>query len=164
MSYNKLQGQRAADVTPRNLVDIIAPWNAPVVFGIGTNSSGDTYDFTGILAADWEDKWNIGWVIPLTTGGVTYTARQLSFNFTSGYLQVTFDRNYSFLASGFWYTTLELNEGCVLYIGTGGNVSVETIEGDDVIFNGVVGGTFLPVLCRKVTASNTTASNIIAIW
>lgn len=57
-----------------------------------------------------------------------------------------------------------INTGCVLYIGTGGNVRVLTSAGDDVVFVGVASGTFLPVNVVKVFSTNTGASNIIALW
>lgn len=53
--------------------------------------------------------------------------------------------------------------GCVLYIGTGGILNVETVGGDIVTFTGVPSGTFFPVHVRKVFATST-ASNIIALW
>ena len=56
------------------------------------------------------------------------------------------------------------NDGCVLYIGTGGNVRVMTAGGDDVVFYGIPTGSFIPVQVVKVFATDTTASNIIALW
>lgn len=53
--------------------------------------------------------------------------------------------------------------GCVLYIGTGGTLDVQTVGGDDVTFASVPSGTFFPVQVRKVYATST-ASNIIALW
>lgn len=55
-------------------------------------------------------------------------------------------------------------EGCVLYIGTGGSLRVLTVAGQDVLFTGVLGGTFLPVQVLKVFSTNTTASNLVALW
>ena len=55
-------------------------------------------------------------------------------------------------------------EGCVLYIGTGGNLRVLTVSGQDVLFTGVLGGTFLPVQVLKVFKTNTTAANLVALW
>jgi hypothetical protein len=56
------------------------------------------------------------------------------------------------------------NNGCVLYIGTPGNVRVKTIGGDDVIFTGVYAGQFFPVQVIQVFATGTTAGEIVAIW
>jgi len=53
---------------------------------------------------------------------------------------------------------------CVLYIGGSGNVRVLTAGGDDVVFTGVLAGTFIPVQVTRVFATNTTATNIVAVW
>lgn len=56
------------------------------------------------------------------------------------------------------------NNGCVLYVGTGGTLKVTTIGGDEVTFTGIVSGTFVPVQVLRVWATGTSASNIIALW
>ena len=56
------------------------------------------------------------------------------------------------------------NNGCVLYIGTPGNVRVKTIGGDDVTFTGVYAGQFFPVQVIQVFATGTTSGEIIALW
>ena len=56
------------------------------------------------------------------------------------------------------------HNGCILYVGTAGNVELVTVGGDTVTFVGVVAGTFLPVLVKQVVAAGTTASNILACW
>lgn len=50
-----------------------------------------------------------------------------------------------------------------LFVGTGGNVRVTTITGQDVTFTGVATGTILPVSVKRVWSTNTTASNIIGL-
>ena len=56
------------------------------------------------------------------------------------------------------------NNGCVLYVGSAGNLRVETVGGDDVTFNNINTGAFIPVQIVKVYATGTTASNILALW
>lgn len=56
------------------------------------------------------------------------------------------------------------NRGCVLYIGTGGDLKVLTIGGDEVTFTNFQDGSFLPVQVVRVFETGTTASNIIALW
>ena len=56
------------------------------------------------------------------------------------------------------------NPGCFLYVGGTGNVSVVTIGGDIVTFNGVPAGTTLPVQVLKLRSTNTTATLINALW
>jgi len=71
-----------------------------------------------------------------------------------------------FLASGDSFTIYAQNtkEACVLYIGTGGNLRVLTASGQDVLFTGILGGTFLPVQVLKVFSTGTAASNLVALW
>jgi hypothetical protein len=56
------------------------------------------------------------------------------------------------------------NEGCVLYVGTGGILRVLTAGGDDITFQNVPNGTFIPVQVVRVFATTTTALNIVALW
>ena len=51
-----------------------------------------------------------------------------------------------------------------LYIGSDGNVEVIMAGGQTVVFNSVFGGTTLAVRVTRVKASNTTATNIVALW
>ena len=57
-----------------------------------------------------------------------------------------------------------INNGCTLYVGGTGDVRVLTAGGDDVIFSAVPAGTFMPVNVVRVYATNTTATNIVAMW
>ena len=56
------------------------------------------------------------------------------------------------------------NPGCFLYVGGTGNVSVITIGGDIITFNGVPAGTTLPIQVLKLRSSGTTATLINALW
>tara|TARA_R110000803_G_scaffold96268_1_gene164390 strand:+ start:180 stop:446 length:267 start_codon:yes stop_codon:yes gene_type:complete len=58
----------------------------------------------------------------------------------------------------------EGNLGCLLYVGTSGNLKVTTSGGDTVTLVNILGGQFLPISVVKVFATGTTASNIIALW
>lgn len=56
------------------------------------------------------------------------------------------------------------NQGCVLYVGTGGNVRVTTSGNDILTFINVQDGTFFPINVIKLWSSGTTATNIIGLW
>jgi hypothetical protein len=56
------------------------------------------------------------------------------------------------------------NSGCVLYVGTGGNLRVLTVSGDDIVFTNIQDGMFLPIQVLRVFSTNTTALNIVALW
>lgn len=51
-----------------------------------------------------------------------------------------------------------------LFVGQGGIVAVRMAGGQDVSFENVQGGTILPIRARRVMATGTTASAMIALW
>ena len=51
-----------------------------------------------------------------------------------------------------------------VYVGVGGNISVLMAGGSTVTFLGVFGGTILPIRINRVNLTNTTASNLIALY
>ena len=55
------------------------------------------------------------------------------------------------------------NTGCVLYVGTGGDLDVVTASGDEITFVNVLSGSFLPVQVLKVLDTST-ADDILALW
>lgn len=55
------------------------------------------------------------------------------------------------------------NSGCVLYVGTGGSLEIETVGGDIVTLYNVMSGQFIPVQVMKVR-TGTTAADILALW
>lgn len=63
-----------------------------------------------------------------------------------------------------FYSNAGDNSGCVLYVGSKGNVRVLTVGGDDVVFTNIQDGSFLPIQVLRVFSTNTTASNIVALW
>lgn len=54
--------------------------------------------------------------------------------------------------------------GCrALFIGTGGNVSIDTQQGDTaVVHKNIPSGTVLPIGAKRVRATGTTAADIVA--
>tara|TARA_R110001632_G_scaffold196480_1_gene318498 strand:- start:155 stop:421 length:267 start_codon:yes stop_codon:yes gene_type:complete len=56
------------------------------------------------------------------------------------------------------------NYGSVLYVGVAGNLRVTTVAGDDVTFENIQDGSFVPVQVKQVFATGTSADNIIALW
>jgi len=50
-----------------------------------------------------------------------------------------------------------------IYVGTGGNMSVQMDNGT-VVFTAVVGGSLLPIRVTRVNSTGTTASNIVALF
>ena len=54
--------------------------------------------------------------------------------------------------------------GCCLYIGNSGDVEVIMESGSTIEFTGVPTGSFLPILVKQVVVTNTTATNILALY
>lgn len=51
-----------------------------------------------------------------------------------------------------------------LYIGGAGNVAIITSGGDTVTFNGLTIGNIHPISVKRVLATGTTATNIVAVY
>lgn len=57
------------------------------------------------------------------------------------------------------------NFAVALYIGGAGDVSVDTVSGQEsVVFAGLAAGTILPVRVKRVNSTSTTATSIVALW
>tara|TARA_R100001377_G_scaffold40726_1_gene22808 strand:+ start:15693 stop:15947 length:255 start_codon:yes stop_codon:yes gene_type:complete len=54
--------------------------------------------------------------------------------------------------------------GAVLFIGTGGDVKVDTVSGDTLVFKNLGDGSILPVQVRRVYATGTAAQDMIALY
>lgn len=51
-----------------------------------------------------------------------------------------------------------------LYIGSGGNVVLDTRNNTSITFAGLQAGTILPLNVRRVRSTSTTATNIVALY
>lgn len=51
-----------------------------------------------------------------------------------------------------------------LFVGNGGDVSVPNLAGTAVVFENVPDGGILPVRCKRVNATATTATAIVALF
>lgn len=51
-----------------------------------------------------------------------------------------------------------------LFVGQGGTLAVRMAGGQEASFENVQGGTILPIRARRVMATGTTASSLIALW
>ena len=50
-----------------------------------------------------------------------------------------------------------------IYVGGAGNI-VAIVGGNAITFTGVVAGTVLPIRCSRVNSTNTTATNLVALF
>ena len=57
-----------------------------------------------------------------------------------------------------------LEQPSTIYIGVGGNIKVLTTREATLTFIGVIAGTVLPVQVKRVFSTDTTATNLVALW
>lgn len=160
MAYQKLQAGLAVNVIPSDTINIPVP-NVAIA---GTSSptpsatnklSAPSFDFIAANVKVGDTVYN------RTTTGI---AKVLDVE-AAGTLLLTAD---IFNAGGQAFTVYSSqdhpNQGCVLYVGGDGDLAVVTSSGSEVTLVGIVAGSFIPVQVLRVEATNTTATNIVALW
>ena len=157
MAYEKLQGRRAINVYPADGVKIPTPAAKRLA---GSNSSVVASQLVDATADFVANQVQIGDIVYNNTAGaaatvtavVSATVLQLSANI--------------FLATPASYTIYKGNstDGPVLFVGTGGDLTVLTVGLDEVTFTNLSNASFIPVMVYSVQATGTSCSDIIAIW
>jgi len=153
MAYQKLQVGTGVAVIKSDTVDI------PNVSGPSQSGTADGTTANKLVDSTASFTSNLqGYIVYNTTDN------------TAAYVIGVDDANTlslsaNIMASGEAYVLYaDTNPGCVLYTGTGGNIRVLTSSGADLTFAGTVAGTFLPVQVKRVFATGTAATNILALW
>jgi hypothetical protein len=156
MAYQKLQVGRAIPVLPNSTYNFPNPSlrkiNSTILGGTSTQIVDSAVDFIALNIQIGDLVWEID--------GASYTV------VTEIVDANTLNVADSVIGTGDTYSIYAYNqfESAVLYVGTGGNVEVQTVGGDTVIFSNVNSGQFLPVQVLRVTAGGTSANDIIALW
>lgn len=162
MPTPKLQTSRALAVIPSDNYPIPNPF--PIVSGIITDTNfyeleDTTVDFTllGIDVGDvvYDTTLNI---CTLVTQKPTFPHR---LKIADNNFVVTGDSYIIYQNSA---VSGQPNAGCVLYVGTGGDITAVTAGGDTVTFSQVPTGTFVPVNVVQVLANGTNAEKLVALW
>ena len=163
MPTPKLQTSRALAVIPSDTVPIPNPF--PMVSGTATDTQSNsledaTKDFLGLGVRIGDVVYNTS----TNTSAVVIADPSLSgpdilslstMSVTSGDTYIIYQNS---PLSG------EPNAGCVLYVGTGGDITAVTAGGDTVTFSQVPTGTFVPVNVVQVLANGTDAEKLVALW
>lgn len=158
MNY-KLQAGAAIKVNPDDEVLIPNPANQ-IVSGSATSTVANqlvdsTKDFVDL-------RVSIGDIVYNTTDGnaayvmsiVNATTLGLSGNIMAN--TETYDL--------YTQQNAQPSNGCVLYVGTGGDLVVTTVSGHKVMLKAIPTGTFVPVNVKRVEKTDTTADDIVALW
>ena len=160
MAYQKLQAYRALKVLPSDTVDIPNPAMLAISSTTTSNAPTKLIDTTQNFITKGIKEGDI--VYNTSTGlSMEVTAVDSSDTLTvTG--TVASAANYEIYAS-----VDTPNNGCVLYVGTAGDLKVITAGGDTVEFIGVLAGSFIPVQVTRVFRTGqtgTAATNILALW
>ena len=157
MAYQKLQTSTAINIVKSDNAEIPSPsivtsgtGFAPIANELEDNSTGSFIT----------SNVQIGDIVYNTTTGASATVV-----YVISEENLTLNANIFSGATNSYIIYSNVNKGgCVLYIGSGGNLTVLTAGGQTVLFSNVLGGTFLPVQVLKVFSTGTTASNFVALW
>lgn len=160
MAYQRLQVGRALGVIPSDTINI------PNVAAVAT--SGTTTSASGppgnLLADSTKNFSELGVKVGdiVVAGNDIYTVTGFV---GTNYVEISGSTDVS---SGVSYTIYSQadnpSNGCTLYVGLAGNLTVETVGGDVIQFTGVPTGSFIPVHVLKVMSTGTDAQNIVALW
>jgi len=155
MAYQKLQAGSAIPVVPSDTISI------PAGDGVQLSSQADGTTANKLVDSTqaFTTTVKVGAIVHNTTDGTIATVTAVDSN-----TQLSLSAD--IMASGEDYTIYASPEtnGCALYIGVAGNVKVKMASGKDVVFLSVPAGSFMPINVTKVYATDTTATNIVALW
>jgi hypothetical protein len=154
MAYQKLQARRALAVITDNNIDIPNP-AATAATGTAAAPTGAQLVGTGtnfLTTVKVGDIIYAGTIVATVEAVVSDTVLTTSTAITAALTYTIYSQ------------TDNPSNGCVLFAGVAGDIELITVDGDTVLFKGIVAGQFLPVQVKRVKAANTTATDIVALW
>lgn len=157
MAYQKLQAGRALAVIPSDTVNIP---NIAAVSASGTTTLAATLKLIDDAGDFIVKEVKVNDIVYAGTVAAIVTAID---NATTLSVSVAVP-----ISTAYTIYSQEDNpqNGCVLYVGGAGNLSVTTVGGDTVQFTGLAAGQFIPVQVLRVnsTVGAPAATSIIALW
>lgn len=154
MAYQKLQARRALAVITSDTIDIPNP-AATAATGTAAAPTGAQLVGTGtnfLTTVKVGDIIYAGTIVATVDAVVSDTVLTTSTAITAALTYTIYSQ------------TDNPSNGCVLFAGGAGDIELITVDGDTVLFKGIVAGQFLPVQVKRVKATNTTATDIVALW
>lgn len=61
-------------------------------------------------------------------------------------------------------TTNLFKVACAIYVGVAGDVVAVTPAGTAITFKNAAAGSVLPIMCKRVNSTSTTATNLVALY
>ena len=157
MAYQKLQGKRAINVIPADNVIIPSPGDKAVSGTTTANTANKLVDANAVFTSKS--------IIPGATVYNTDTNTVATVTGVDSQTTLSLSANI-FAAQPEDYIVYNTNnsEGPVLFVGTGGSLTIKTVGGDVVQLTNVANGSFIPIMVECVQSTGTGASGIIALW
>jgi hypothetical protein len=159
MAIQNLQASSAIAVVPSDTIDIPNP-AAVVASGTTTGAGSDPNDLIDTNATFTDGSVSIGNIVHDTRVGVIDTVAAIvddnNLTLTNGTI-----------ASGSTYNIYDHTAKAQpsLYVGVTGDVSVEMAgTGSSITYKGVPAGATLPINVTRVNSTNTTATDIVALF
>jgi len=155
MAYQKLQTQRAIPVFPTDDVTVPSPSD---LAASGVSSAAPLFNSLVDSTASFSGKVKPGATIYNMTNSTAATVVGVSDT------TLTLSANIFFGSQLYKVYNTDNSDGPVLYVGTGGTLSIITVGGDSVTLTNVADGSFIPIMIGAVQNTGTSASGIIALW
>jgi hypothetical protein len=168
MSYQKLQGYKALEVLPSDVANVPYPVEKEnEIEGTTTQVEVDKLiDKSGL--AEFLKKGvkpgDIVYNVTLGTSATVVSVDSLDELTLNANIMLNIGNSYIIYPASVMYSGVhDANNGCVLYVGVSGDLTVTLITGTKVTFKNMPVG-FVPVQVKKVWSTNTGAKEIIALW
>ncbi len=157
MAYQKLQGKRAINVYPTDDVIIPAPGDKAVQGTTDANTANKLVDSTALFQTKS--------IIPGATVYNTSTNTVATVTNVDSATTLSLSADiFTAQPEGYIVYNTNNSEGPVLFVGTGGTLTIKTVGGDVVQLTNVANGSFIPIMVQCVQNTGTGASGIIALW
>ena len=155
MAYQKLQGKGAINVVPDDNVIVPGPGGKVASGTTDGGAANKLIDSTALF----NGKVKLGATVYNTAANTVATVTSVSQT------ELGLSANITALA-GITYVIYNTypSEGPVLFVGTGGDLNIETVGGDTVLLKNLNNASFIPIMVNKVLLTNTSCSDIVALW
>lgn len=155
MATNKINAKRAVKVVPSDTVRIPDPssWRES-----GTATSTTANKLVDSAATFLSLDIKTGSIVHNTTDGTIATIISIDSD-TSITLSADIMAN-----TEDYVLYRDAAKDCALYIGGAGNLEVIMNGGETIVFSGVLAGSMFPINVSQVLSSNTTATDIVALF
>lgn len=155
MAYEKLQGRRAINVIPDDTVIVPSPSD------LVASGTAD-----GVAASSLEDSTAnfVGKVIPGATVYNTTNNTVATVTKVEKTVLVLSSNIFPLGTEDYKVYNTDNSQGPVLFVGTGGNLNIATVGGDEVLLTNLNNASFIPIMVSRVLSTNTSCSDIIALW